>query len=235
MTKRTPPINLKATPEQEDFGHKYTEEGSGLIGSKLLDGYFKNVEKLFKLSGITSGKAIELGCGEGFSTERLRKMLPDGVSLDASEYVGVLVPLAQAKNPSVAITEESIYELQHLPETYDLVFLLEVLEHLDYPDQALEQIAMILKPGGKLILGVPREPIWRGLNMARGKYLKDFGNTVGHLNHWSSRGLVGFIKTHFGLVLETTQPLPWTIVLAEKPLVPRSTTKRQEAVITTPR
>ena len=214
--------DLKATPEKEDFGHKYTEEGNGLIGSKLLDGYFKNVEKLFKASGITSGKAIELGCGEGFSTERLRKILPEGVSLDASEYVETLVPLAQAKNPTVTVTQESIYELKHEPETYDVVFLLEVLEHLDYPDQALEQIAEILKPGGKLILGVPREPIWRALNMARGKYLKDFGNTIGHLNHWSSPGLLKFMKANFGLVLEYKQPLPWTIVLAEKPLVPRS-------------
>lgn len=219
------PTSLKATPEQEDFAHKYTEEGSGLIGGKLLSGYFKNVKKLLDVSGVTEGRAIELGCGEGFSTERLRAMLPTAIQLDASEYVSSLVPLAQAKNPTVTITVENIYELQHEPETYDLVFLLEVLEHLDHPEQALEQIAKILKPGGKLILGVPREPIWRVLNMARGKYLKDFGNTIGHLNHWGSKGLVNFMKTHFGLVLEKKQPLPWTLVLAEKPLVPRSKTK----------
>lgn len=221
MTTPTP-TDLKATPQHEDFAHKYTDEGSGFVGSKLLNGYFKNVKKLLEVSAVTGGRAIELGCGEGFSTERLRAMLPDSITLDASEYVASLVPLAQVKNPTVTVIEESIYDLQHAPETYDLVFLLEVLEHLDYPEQALEQIAKILKPGGKLILGVPREPIWRGLNMARGKYLKDLGNTVGHLNHWSSKELVNFMKTHFGLVLEKKQPLPWTIVLCEKPLVPRS-------------
>ena len=98
-----PATDLKATPEKEDFGHKYTEEGSGLIGSKLLDGYFRNVAKLFSSSGVTSGKAIELGCGEGFSTERLRKMLPSTMTLDASEFVESLVPLAQAKNLSVRV------------------------------------------------------------------------------------------------------------------------------------
>lgn len=210
---------LKATPEKEDFAHKYTDEGSGKVGGKLIDNYFKNVEKLFIESGLQAGRAIELGCGEGFSTERLRKMLPETIKLDASEYVAELVPRAQERNPKVKVIQESIYELKAKPETYDLVFLLEVLEHLDYPEQALEQITKILKPGGKLILGVPREPIWRGLNMARGKYLKDFGNTVGHLNHWSSKSLITLMKKEFGPVLSYKQPLPWTIVLCEKRLV----------------
>src|SRR5690606_5554081 len=118
-------------------------------------------------------------------TEKLAKMLPKGAKLSASEYVADLIPKAKERNPGLKIIEESVYELTHKDNTFDVVFLLEVLEHLDYPDKALQEIHRILKPGGVLILGVPREPIWRGLNMVRGKYLKDFGNTTGHLNHWS--------------------------------------------------
>ena len=40
----------------------------------------------------------------------------------------------------------------------------------------------------------PREPLWRGLNIARGAYLKDLGNTPGHLNHWSKRGFVALLS-----------------------------------------
>lgn len=211
---------LTATPEIEDFGHKYTEEGSGLIGSKLLDNYFKSVEALIQSSGLPerkSGfKAIELGCGEGYSTKRLHAMLPPGASLSASEYVGKLVPKARKLNPKVKVIEESVYALKHKNESFDLIFLLEVLEHLDYPDKALAEINRVLKKDGFLILGVPREPIWRGLNMMRGKYLKDFGNTTGHLNHWSSAGLVRYINEHFGPVIAKRTPLPWTLVLANK-------------------
>lgn len=210
------PQNLKATPEQEDFGHKYTEEGSGKVGGKLLDNYFKSVSQLFAQTGLQQGKAIELGCGEGFSTERLRKFLPAGIELQASEYVDALVPLAQAKNPSVKVIQESIYELSHKDKTFDVVFLLEVLEHLDYPDKALAEIYRVLKDDGYLILGVPREPLWCSLNMARGKYLAHFGNTPGHLNHWSSIMLKRFIEKHFGPVVATNKPLPWTQVLVKK-------------------
>lgn len=217
MTDERP--ELKAKPETEDFAHKYTEEGQGKIGRKLLDGYFSSVASLVDASGVTGRKsirAIELGCGEGFSTLRLREMLPSNVKLEASEYVTKLVPRAQKRNPKVKVIQESVYETKHKDNTYDLIFLLEVLEHLDFPDKALEEIARILKPDGYLVLGVPREPLWCTLNMARGKYLAHLGNTPGHLNHWPSIALKRFVGKHFGPVIENRQPLPWTQVLAQK-------------------
>lgn len=217
MSSKIDHSKLKATPEVEDFGHKYTEEGNGKIGAKLLDGYFKSVARLVARTGLTKGKAIELGCGEGFSTQRLRDLLPEGVSLEASEYVEELVPRAQKNNPDVKVTQESVYELKHKDNTFDIVFLLEVLEHLDYPEVALEEIQRVLKPGGYLVLGVPREPLWRALNMSRGKYLKDLGNTPGHLNHWSKRTLIKFMKKHFTVPKHVRNPLPWTQVLVKKP------------------
>lgn len=220
MTNSKQKLVLKATPELEDFGHKYTEEGQGRIGAKLLDGYFKTVRELVELSGKKEAnkrlKVIELGCGEGFSTQRLYDMFGSKTDMQASEFVEALVPKAQKLNPEVKVIQESVYELTHKDKTFDIIFLLEVLEHLDYPDKALHEIKRVLKDDGVLILGVPREPLWRGLNMARGKYLRDFGNTVGHLNHWSAKGLVNFIEKEFGPVLVRKNPLPWTLVLAKK-------------------
>ncbi|HMH30881.1 MAG TPA: class I SAM-dependent methyltransferase [Methylomirabilota bacterium] len=216
---KTKQLDLKAKPETEDFAHKYTEEGQGKIGRKLLDGYFRGVESLVKESGVTNRKkveAIEIGCGEGFSTQRLRDMLPANVNLKASEFVTDLVPKAQELNPKVKIIEESVYETTHADNTFDLIFLLEVLEHLDYPDKALAELARILKPDGYLVLGVPREPLWCGLNMARGKYLSRFGNTPGHFNHWPTFALKRFVNKHFGPIQAKRTPLPWTQVLAKK-------------------
>lgn len=212
-------LKLTATPEIEDFAHKYTEEGQGKIGRKLLDGYFDSVQELVSESGIASRekvKAVEIGCGEGFSTQRLREFLPSNIELQASEFVAELVPKAQKLNPGVKIIQESIYETSYADETFDLIFLLEVLEHLDYPDKALAELARILKPDGYLVLGVPREPLWCGLNMARGKYLRHLGNTPGHLNHWPTYALKRFVNKHFGSIVKHRTPLPWTQVLAQK-------------------
>ena len=206
------PRPISATPEVEDFRGKYE---SGKIGQSLLDGYFRRIGDLLNLLDPQTGQsAIEIGCGEGWSTMRLRPMLDPRVTLEASEYVQSQVQLASANNPEIPIIQESIYELTRPSQSFDVVFLLEVLEHLDYPDLALQEVRRVLKPGGSLIAGVPREPLWRVLNMARGQYLGQLGNTPGHLNHWSKRGFIDFVSASFGEVITSHSPIPWTLVLA---------------------
>lgn len=215
---KSPKVNkgqLKATPEDEDFRGKYE---SGRAGDYLLSRYFQSVSRLIERANVKNkkAKAIEIGCGEGLSTARLAKLLPDNFTLEASEYVEHQIPFAKKNNPGMKITQESIYELTHRDSVFDLVLLPEVLEHLDYPDKGLQELKRVTKKNGYLIIGVPNEPLWRVLNMARGKYWSDLGNTPGHLNHWSSKGLIQYVEKHFGEVIAIEKPTPWTILLAKK-------------------
>jgi hypothetical protein len=66
--------------------------------------------------------------------------------------------------------------------------------------------------GRWLIVSVPREPLWRALNVARGAYLRELGNTPGHLNHWSRGAFVGLLGG-YGQVVEIRSPFPWTMLL----------------------
>jgi hypothetical protein len=85
------------------------------------------------------------------------------------------------------------------------------MEHLPDPEKALDTLAASGAP--MVLLSVPREPIWRVLNVTRGRYLSDWGNTPGHLNHWSRPGFLAFVGRRFDIVA-TRAPLPWTFVLA---------------------
>ena len=57
-----------------------------------------------------------------------------------------------------------------------------------------------------------REPLWRALNVARGAYWSELGNTPGHVNHFSKAAIVELCSRH-GEVIETRSPFPWTMVL----------------------
>ena len=86
----------------------------------------------------------------------------------------------------------------------------EVLEHLEDPARGLEVLAELARPW--LIASVPREPLWRALNLARFSYISALGNTPGHLNHWSKHGFERFLAERFEIV-EVRSPLPWTMAL----------------------
>jgi SAM-dependent methyltransferase len=209
------PEHRKAQPEAEDFGEKYEDQNR--ISVALINGYFAAVESL--TAGAMSGgdeelSALEIGCGEGHSTQRLVALLPDVVDFAASEYVEHQVEIARANNPGIPIASGDVYNLDRSDDSLDVVYLLEVLEHLDEPAVALREIRRVLRPGGHLVLGVPREPMWRVLNMARLKYIRHLGNTPGHLNHWSSRSIVRFVSREFGPVTDVRKPVPWTLLSA---------------------
>ncbi len=109
------------------------------------------------------------------------------LATDLSESV-----LAEAKQavPSdrVRFRVADIMALEPVEPAPDLVVCCEVLEHL--PDPLGGLAALQRQRANWYLLSVPREPIWRALNMARGAYLKDFGNSPGHLQHWSQKGFL---------------------------------------------
>ena len=62
---------------------------------------------------------------------------------------------------------------------------------------------------------VPFEPLWRIGNMARRRYLRQLGNTPGHVNHWTRWGFRRFVARRFA-VDAVSSPLPWTMVRARR-------------------
>ncbi|MDH3716412.1 MAG: class I SAM-dependent methyltransferase [Gammaproteobacteria bacterium] len=198
----------------KEFTGKYTSNSG--IAQRLIEHFFTAVESLYRRTGCGMSSALEVGAGEGFSTRRLHAMLDEGVSFEASELLPDQVKAARSRNPQLRITQESIYDLQRLADSADLVFCLEVLEHLEEPRKALAELARVARH--YVIVSTPNEPLWRVLNFARGKYLRDWGNTPGHIQHWSTRSLCDLVAERFE-VCALEKPLPWSCLL----LKPRAT------------
>lgn len=194
-------------------GNVYDKYGSrNPVVRLLMAGFFRDLDALFARARPRT--MIDAGCGEGIISARYAPRLD---ALTAFDVDAACVATARARLSSFAATK-AVFQADltdaavTLPAA-DVVMCCEVLEHVPDPEAALARLATLTRR--HLIVSVPREPLWRGLNMARLKYLTSLGNTPGHIQHWSRRGFRTLVSGCFQVV-ETRTPLPWTMVLARK-------------------
>jgi SAM-dependent methyltransferase len=117
---------------------------------------------------------------------------------------------AQHRAPNL---EYRVMEAANLPfaeNEFDLASAIEVLEHVPDPEHTISEMARCAQR--HLLVSVPREPLWRMLNIARGAYWAELGNTPGHINHFSRRSFMKLLSRH-GEVAEVRSPFPWTMLL----------------------
>lgn len=153
---------------------------------------------------------LEIGCGEGHMLELIASR--SGVELHGLDLDIPVLREAGNRCPQAMLTMMDAHHLAYKDRSFDLIVACEVLEHVWHPEQVLAEAARITRRYA--IFSVPREPLWRILNMARGRYLTKLGNTIGHIQHWSTPAFVQLVGQYF-TVLEVRQPLPWTMILAE--------------------
>jgi 2-polyprenyl-3-methyl-5-hydroxy-6-metoxy-1,4-benzoquinol methylase len=90
-------------------------------------------------------KILDAGCGEGVLIEKLIEMgYKNAVGIDA-DY------------ESKYVKKGNILKTDFQNNSFDLIFLLDVLEHLNFLEQekALEELKRIIKPQGKIVLSIP--------------------------------------------------------------------------------
>jgi ubiquinone/menaquinone biosynthesis C-methylase UbiE len=180
------------------------------ISRWLVRGFFWGIEQA--VDSIQVNSVLDVGTGEGHVLYTLKEALKPrrrvGIDID-------LRPLRIAgENLSDCILSlGNVNNLRFADREFDLVSCAEVLEHLDAPHRAMKEITRV--SAKYILLSVPNEPLWRCLNMIRGSYWSDFGNTPGHVNHWSRRAFEEFVSGYMTPLL-WVRPVPWLIVLGER-------------------
>jgi SAM-dependent methyltransferase len=191
-------------------GNTFDKYGStNPVVRRLMAGFERALGELFARAAPAS--VLDVGCGEGVLTARWAQALGDrpvvGVDLEDPKL------RAEWETRRRANLEFCATDGDRLPfedRQFDLVAAIEALEHIPDPERTLGEMSRVA--ARDLLVSVPREPLWRALNVARGAYLKDGGNTPGHVNHWSRRGFTRMLSRH-GHVVELRSPFPWTMVL----------------------
>lgn len=191
-------------------GNTYDKYGStNPVVRRLMANFEGTLDELFERAA--PGTLLDVGCGEGVLTHQwaakpgVERIV--GIDLE-DETLQRAWEDRQAPN-----LEYRVMKAENLPFAdgeFQVATAIEVLEHVPDPAHTVAEMARVASR--HLIVSVPREPLWRMLNMARGAYIKDLGNTPGHLNHWSKRSFVQLLSRH-GEVVEARTPFPWTMLL----------------------
>ncbi len=193
-------------------GNTYDKYGSkNPLVRRMMDKFEGTLEELFERAAPSS--ILDVGCGEGVLTHQWAERLGDGrivgIDLDEPELKAAW---QHRQRPNLEYRVLEATKLPFADGEFEVATAIEVLEHVPEPASTIAEMSRVAEKF--MLVSVPREPLWRALNMARGSYLKDLGNTPGHVNHWSKRAFVKELSA-VGKVVETRSPFPWTMLLVD--------------------
>jgi len=191
-------------------GNRQKHESANPVQRFLIRRFHDEVVRL--LEAVPHAAILDLGCGEGFVLDHL---LASGIDADLVGIDRSSTAIASARSrlgTAIDLVEGDVTSLEDLPRPFEVVMMLEVLEHLDQPDATLDLLSGLST--GHVIVSVPREPFFRGLNLIRFKNLKRLGSDPEHVHHWTKRSFEQLVSRRFEIT-DRGRAFPWTLLLLE--------------------
>lgn len=159
-------VFLNPQPSDEELGRIYTE--NYFLGSESEEGRRAASEvkqatarqylsEICRYRGGTTGRLLEIGCGDGDFLEMAER---DGWEVVGVEYSSDACDRARSRLKN---GEVHCGELQHasLPtNAFDVCALSDVIEHVRSPLPFLREIHRVLKPGGTVFIATPSTDSW---------------------------------------------------------------------------
>ena len=191
-------------------GNTYDKYGSANpVVRRLMARFERDLDELVQQADPES--LLDVGCGEGVLVHSwAQRMHPRRVVGIDLEEESIQAGWSERRAPNLEYRTMSAENLPFADDEFGLAAAIEVLEHVPDPAHTLSEMARCAQR--HLLVSVPREPMWRALNMARGAYIRQLGNTPGHLNHWSKGSFVALLS-RYGEVAQVRSPFPWTMLL----------------------
>jgi ubiquinone/menaquinone biosynthesis C-methylase UbiE len=143
------------------------------VGASAVPLRLGAMQRCWPLSGVA---LLDVGCGNGAYTLAMADGFErvEAIDVTASYLASFRERLDGAHAGRVHVRELDVTALDYPAETFDVVTMIEVLEHVDDVRVALRRIEQALKPGGALVLTVPNRlhPFETHALLVRGRYVE---------------------------------------------------------------
>jgi SAM-dependent methyltransferase len=174
----------------------------------LLNRFLRRTTEAVERTGATT--ILDVGTGEGlFWSENSAQRTVVGVdvrhdALQEARTRGLVIPAMG-----------SAYRLPFPDDSFDLVVAIEILEHLDRPSVAVDEIGRVTKSNA--VITVPWEPWFSlGVLFGSGQHWRRLGREPEHVNAFGPSELGDALGTRFGDVRIITCA-PWIIAECSTP------------------
>lgn len=158
-----------------------------------------------------SKNILDIGCGEGYVDEFIFSKI-DNINILGIDCDPDLLKIAKKRNLKGQYITGNIYNLKGLKNNFEVVLVMEVLEHLQFP---LRAISNINNKFNFVIYTVPNEPWFSILSFFSGSYWKSLGRHPDHVNFWSKNKFKNFLLQVYSNV-KIVSSFPWIVAICKK-------------------
>ncbi|WP_108867487.1 class I SAM-dependent methyltransferase [Aquimarina aquimarini] len=115
---------------------------------------YQRTRKAYELTlDSIQGNVLEIGCGEGYGATMYHKRAKQLTLIDKSKYSTSLI---KKKFPDATVIQKKVPLLSHISDnSFDVILLFQIIEHIKNDKLLIEEIKRVLKPGGTAFLTTP--------------------------------------------------------------------------------
>ena len=174
----------------ENWYLKYRDERKAYFRKRL-----KEIEKIIATDSkesVAERKLLDVGCGIGLFLEIARERGWDVQGCDTSSFAARYV----RDNLNIEVRGKDLAEINFVPQSFDLITMWDVIEHLTHPREYLEKISSLLKDKGRLVIKTPDHPsrLFRLLGMVPSNSARGFLYIPSQIYHFSPAVLSNVLK-----------------------------------------
>jgi ubiquinone/menaquinone biosynthesis C-methylase UbiE len=145
---------MSAAPTAQD---QFDEQASNtLTAIYLTPDVVAQRDKVLALLAPKAGeRALDIGCGPGLTTEALARAVgPQGgvLGVDIAPPMLTIAQQRCASLPQVTFGMADVTQLPYQAASFDIALASQVYEYVEQIDQALTELARVIRPGGRAVL-----------------------------------------------------------------------------------